>query len=494
MNELDEIINRYKPLFCFKLVMDEIDKNPDLSLKSAFKKVVKFKDDKEFEMLSNFVLGYASGQFINEIFVFMEEFVDNNLVVNNFTKKNDYDDVLNEIFKDYPELKNESPSQIFKSLRNAFAHRQIKEQLDGYGHYNLRYYSQSQKRGYDLEVKASQMLTFLLLYFHSCQETDWGYKCNMEKAKPYFDIKTINIFFRKAVFKSINETTKETKRVVLDDWQRECMTTLFLAHKVEKISINFLLMKVLPGSTAKIMEKFRQTLMMSQVINHNKSMPYKDVHRLSADFISHIMPSEQTYLNWDVYQDANSDLYKYSLHDCSAKMVSSNALISCVSYLLSQLESRHLLYKLASREPLAKYFQNMSEQESARRCKRIRNSLVHGRYIFDCDIKVYLYDGKDKDHLEKIMTLDLNDFERLSREALGVLEESLEGQAEGETSTNTTSQMPNANDGDSQHLQTQNANDDNIQNPQTQNIGNASVVSQTPDSQINQSDDEEEIE
>ena len=30
MNELDEIINRYKPLFCFKLVMDEIDKNPDL--------------------------------------------------------------------------------------------------------------------------------------------------------------------------------------------------------------------------------------------------------------------------------------------------------------------------------------------------------------------------------------------------------------------------------------------------------------------------------
>ena len=46
MNELDEIIDRYKPLFCFKLVMDEIDKNPDLSLKSAFKKVVKFKDDK----------------------------------------------------------------------------------------------------------------------------------------------------------------------------------------------------------------------------------------------------------------------------------------------------------------------------------------------------------------------------------------------------------------------------------------------------------------
>ena len=93
MFELDEIVERYKPLFCFKLVMDEIDKNPDLSLKSAFKKVVKFKDDKEFEMLSNFVLGYASGQFINEIFVFMEEFFDNNLFVNNFTKKNDYDDV-----------------------------------------------------------------------------------------------------------------------------------------------------------------------------------------------------------------------------------------------------------------------------------------------------------------------------------------------------------------------------------------------------------------
>ena len=494
MNELDEIVDRYKPLFCFKLVMDEIDKNPDLSLKSAFKKVVKFKDDKEFEMLSNFVLGYASGQFINEIFVFMEEFVDNNLVVNNFTKKNDYDDVLNEIFKDYPELKAESPAQIFKSLRNAFAHRQIKEQLDGYGHYNLRYYSQSQKRGYDLEVKASQMLTFLLLYFHSCQETDWGYKCNMEKAKPYFDIKTINIFFRKAVFKSINETTKETKRVVLDDWQRECMTTLFLAHKVEKISINFLLMKVLPGSTAKIMEKFRQTLMLSYVLNSNKDLPYKEAFRLSAEFIARLMPSDLTYKNWDIYKDANSDLYKYALHDCSAKMVSSNALISCVSYLLSQLESRHLLYKLASREPLAKYFQNMSEQESARRCKRIRNSLVHGRYIFDCDIKVYLYDGKDKDHLEKIMTLDLNDFERLSREAIDVLEESLEGQAEGEASTNTTSQMPNANDGDSQHLQTQNANDDNIQNPQTQNIGNASVVSQTPDSQINQSEDEEEIE
>ena len=55
---------------------------------------------------------------------------------------------------------------------------------------------------------------------------------------------------------------------------------------------------------------------------------------------------------------------------------------------------------------------------------------MHGRYIFDCDIKVYLYDGKDKDHLEKIMTLDLNDFERLSREAIDVLEESLKEQDE----------------------------------------------------------------
>ena len=41
--------------------------------------------------------------------------------------------------------------------------------------------------------------------------------------------------------------------------------------------------------------------------------------------------------------------------------------------------------------------------------ERLRDSLVHGRYIFDGGDRVYVYDGRDNYHLEYMFSLNIHE-------------------------------------------------------------------------------------
>ena len=481
MEKFDEF-EIYRHIQAFRLMLRAIEDNPNLSVNQALEIAIERKDvpEKLFNYLRRDILGWASAYICSKIFVYLEEIIEeNNLDINKFVDTKQYRDAVDKIFAPYPELKNENPLDMYNGIRNAFAHRNLQDNIQKYGHFSIRYYSKSQQKAYQLEISTEQILVFLLTFLNNANLKRISYKSNVDRAKAYYEIDTLDLFIKKLVFRGTDILTKESKRIVLDSSQRKCLKDILLTNDIKKISLNYLISKVLIRPEIKIDELFRQAIMIAIIMQTYPDKPYHELREMNANVMSRLLirSDDLSVTKFDFKWQRNEETYKYALFDLRPKLFVANMLIISTGALLSDLENKYLLKELATKPALSPHLQGLSEQDMARRCKRIRNSLIHGRYIYDGNLDVYLYDGKDNNHLEYLMKLDLNEFEQLSLDCLNVLEEYLHthtsNQNENVASGQDESQKQNK---DTQADETSGNSKQNIEKPVTETQGASSDI------------------
>lgn len=474
----------YRHIYTFRLMLRAFEDNPNLSVNQALKLSVERSDvpEKLFNFVRRDILGWASAYICSKIFVYLEEIIEeNNLDINKFIDTKQYRDAVDKICAPYPELKNENPLDLYNGIRNAFAHRNLQDNIQKYGHFSIRYYSKSQQKAFQLEITTDQILILLLTFLNNADLERVSYRSNTNRAQAYFDIDTLDLFIKKIVFKEFDSRTKESKRIVLDSNQRKCLKDILLTNDIKDVSLNYLISKVLIKPEIKINELFRQAIMVAIMMKTYPDTPYHELRDINANLLSRLSARSDSVTNFDFKWTRNEETYKYALFDLRPKLFVANMLIISTSALLSDLENKYLLKELATKPALSPHLQGLSEQDRARRCKRIRNSLIHGRYIYDGNLDVYLYDGKDNNHLEYLMKLDLNEFEQLSLDCLNVLENYLR--------THTNNQNGNVASGqDDSQNQNKDAQADGISGNSKQNIEKPATDTQGTSSDI---DDDE---
>ena len=390
-----KILDYAKDLF-FYLYNDQ-----NLSYNDALQKVAEDrKNDPDFEATlfqndNDTIINVLSSHFANRQFVLLQEVLNryqNNegSILISLSQDKQFKALRNEIFGEDSKIKGEAVATIIGGLRNAFAHGNFEDQSFD-DKITLNYYSKTLKSSLQTSItpmQISQLLNIIISHTirHDCRPE---YIWNTEKSRDFLKTKTLDTYVRKLAIRRLQINGKTYKKIYLDNVQRQCLKTLFKNNNTSGISDHFVTEKLLFNNV----EKANQLSNLINLLNcikhadYGKSAPFQDILYTITTFFSEElnMPIEEL---------------KYDLSD---RMTMLNIMICELVYILGLLEKDVGLTTTAHFKYLPQHIKGMSGVE------RLRDSLVHGRYIFDGGDRVYFYDGRDNYHLEYMFSLNIHE-------------------------------------------------------------------------------------
>ena len=392
----------------------KINEDNSLSFNQALKASnYRFADESKKAILEQFIerekdsiLNVMRSQICNEILMNLQELADSyrfygHDIFEVIENDEGFLQLKEDIFGNNSNLASgESARELFKGLRNAFAHGNVDYQTVDEG-YRLAYYSKSLQDFVDVNITTDHIVNLVAYIAHATSKCDIKekYLWSTHNLSGYLKNNKIDEYVRGIQVNKLKLNGRAYQKVSLDDKQQLCLKNMIENNTVEGVESYYLIEKIFFNNAEKVTQAMHTYNLLSY-IKENKDRPFLE---LRDDYAEHCY-----------YSAGVPD--KNVAYDCSPNNVLMNVMVAYSTFALTEVEKKSYLSKLD-------FLANIKEDSKNIKWfgNKVRNSLIHGRFIFDGKDNLFLYDGADHENLRYVTSLNFQELNSFQHRIINVL-------------------------------------------------------------------------